>query len=187
MHVPTRRSKVAAYRPTVRVWVLCAYQCFLVLVCRVLGGRSMWSGSEFRVASVSYPTYGLPSFVWAPSLAREGPRLRGFQGKTGLSGATPVIRVMSGRWRYSATAVNAEAGNSVSCQPCSSVHLSWIPSLDSPSAGLESESTHSCHTEDEHSSIATCVHAAMWPTSSALEVPRMREDSQGSLVVYEPD
>ena len=93
----------------------------------------------------------------------------------------------AGRWKYSTTAVNAEAGSSVRCHTCSSVHLSWAPSLDSPSAGLESESTHSYHTEDERSSIATCVHAAIYVADVFGSKSASDEGGQGSLVVNEPD
>ena len=102
-------------------------------------------------------------------------------GKIGPAGAIPVTRTIFSWQKDSATFWNAAGGISVRSYPCLVVHSSRTPSLESPSDRLEAEPIHSYHAEQECSIMANCVHAAIWPTSYAREVPRMSELSAASL------
>ena len=109
---------------------------------QVLQGASMLRGSL--------------SFLLSSAQLVELPLSSAALGKNGPAGAIPVMRTIFSWQRYSATFWNAVGGISVSSQPCSIVHSSRTPSLESPSDGFEAESIHSYHAEQE---------APSWPTA----------------------
>ena len=158
---PSLLSKVDAYRPNVRVWVF-ASQC-----------SGLWS-SLAVVSPLANPSVNL--FLRGCALAFTGHRA-----KLAAAEAIPMILWTVSWFMYSMTFRNAIGGSYVSSQPWLIVHRSLTPSRDNPSAGLESESIHSYHAVHECSSMAICVHAAMWPTSSALDVPRINEPRAAPL------
>ena len=74
-------KQVAAYRPNVRVWVLCASQCSLVLVSRVLDDKSVlsWVPAPSTTSLSPNPSLPLPFCVRSAEAAgreRESAGLR---------------------------------------------------------------------------------------------------------------